>query len=312
LKTGTYRYDNNEAPISQTVGGFGDMGFDYARKFGKTEAGSITIGMGLPTGKYDHRRYDPKKTTVEHASLVTPELQAGTGIYNGSLSAEYTIDKDWGPIIIGCSYSAPFLELVDLVRGGAQNDVWEDEKNINEDMKGTSYMTTYGNWYQLPEPDLDLDSIYGPSLDTARYLADHARWAQEIAIKRKYYTLDGKELRGDFFGSSVGVKFAMGYKEESCVHSFQFGYSYKLAPEWYVRRINEMDATKWRKENLVAERVQEWYTAPVQRDRHSWNLSYGLEMSSMYFPVFMAGTMTIDGKRNLSFSSTLGVKGSFF
>jgi hypothetical protein len=310
LKNGTYRYDNNDAPITQTVGGFGDMGFDYARKFGKTESGSISLGMGLPTGKYNHRRYDPKNSGIgeDHTSLVTPELQTGTGIYNGSLSMEYTIDKDWGPIIIGCSYAAPFLELADLIRGCAQNDVWTDEKNIRQDFQGTSFTTTYGDWTHMLEPDITEDSITG--IVPPDSLAKHQQWANIIKIKQKYFTLEEKEIKGDFFGSSVGVRFAMGYKEESCVHSFQCGYSYKLVPEWYVRRIIN-DPAKPPVE-IMDERVKKWYAIAVPRDRHSWNFSYGLEMSSLYFPIFMAGTMTVDGKRNASFSGTLGVKGTFF
>jgi hypothetical protein len=44
-----------------------------------------------------------------------------------------------------------------------------------------------------------------------------------------------------------------------------------------------------------------------------WNVSYGLEISSLNFPIFLAGTLTLNGAGTVqAYTGTIGVKGSFF
>lgn len=326
IKEGTFEYDTNESKNTQMINGFGNMGFDCSYSFGETENMSVAWNLGLPTGRYDHRRADPGlmpmvgKNTV--TSLVTPELQPGNGLFSTGLALDYSIDKDWGPIMFGVSYSASFLNLSDLAQLGAQNDVWEQEKHIG-DIGGSSEESTYGLLH--PRPVLS-DAVYEISAsvsDTTQYEIDAAAWIanvvprinEKVDVAYHYYTRNedntrNDELHGDFFGNSIGANFAIGYKEEACVHSFGATYSYKLALDWYVRRPDPgVLATDTNTSTLV----REYWISPVESGgHHSFSVAYGLEISNMDFPVFVAGAAGFTETGFSNISGSVGIKGSFF
>jgi hypothetical protein len=309
------------------------------------------LALGLPTGKYDHRRYDKDQRTIYDTvgSLVTPELQGGTGLYSLSLVAEHTFDKDWGPVIVGGFFSKKFRTPKDLISGnwGAQNDVW-DRKNASDYklLRGTiDSAENYMTWNGLQRPD---STLYD-STKQAIYLDDYAQWVQRAdsvaaaygvtwntadekangldslfwnapypVITNNYYVRDKQgnkmdSLQGDFFGDIVGFNVAAGFKEEKCVHSLAFSYIFRLRPDWYVR-VKDTELGNFTVKD-IAGLTRSSSILPVLREnnRHLFNLTYGLEISSDYFPIFLAATMSIDGAGTIqSFNGTVGIQGSFF
>ncbi|MBL8026958.1 MAG: hypothetical protein JNL74_11140 [Fibrobacteres bacterium] len=310
-KSGTFELRQDQPPITQEVGGFGDMGLSFGRKFGESDQGNLTLTVGLPTGKYNHRRHDPthpsKASRDTLKTFVTPELQSGSGLYNLSFSYDYVLDKDWGPSIFGISYTAMIGSIsTPFSRNGfgAQNDIWSDDAIAWDLARPMTEEVPLYVWYDNDIPD-SLNSYKAYDL---------------VGVRNTYHVRDksGKDmgpLKGDYVGDVLGLNAAFGLKEEKCIHSLQFSYSYKISPDWYLRRVDQTELGK--KENRIKE-IDTYYQTillnPVIRDqgRHSFNLAYGLEISSDYFPFFLAGSMAFNTKEIMSFGATLGLKGSFF
>ena len=76
---------------------WGDLSLLLSRKFGMLGATSVNLTVGFPTAPHDllYDGYWP----------IAYDAQPGRGEYTFSLGAEHTIDRDWGPMIFGGSYS---------------------------------------------------------------------------------------------------------------------------------------------------------------------------------------------------------------
>jgi hypothetical protein len=80
-------------------------------------------------------------------------------------------------------------------------------------------------------------------------------------------------------------------------------------------RANQVDLTQKLTQNDYLGLTTNHYFTKVTRTNTTqlWNFSYGLEISSLNFPVFLAGTLTVDGAGSImGCTGTIGVKGSFF
>jgi hypothetical protein len=88
--------------------GFGDLSFLVTRKFGLEGHTSATLTLGIPIAEYD--RVD----SVPGNDLPVPyDAQLGKGVVTVGLTAEQSLDQDWGPVIVGGGYNY----------GGGKNDV---------------------------------------------------------------------------------------------------------------------------------------------------------------------------------------------
>jgi hypothetical protein len=236
------------------------------------------------------------------------------------------MDKDWGLVTFGFSYTSLFASPEDLAGTGAQNDVYSVNA-INEhdpfptlpDL-GSGGKMPYNQWMDWPE----IEPLAFKYDDPAEFSRDSAIWFDQAQYKQNdtvEYTIDGhyhvwdKEnnktgdpLDGDYFSNSIGANVAIGYKTESFVHSVQLNYSYKLSSEWYVRGADTAD--------VVYESdpyVKKIYLNPVLREeRHNFSIAYGLEMSSMTFPFFLGWNLAFNEKEFQNMTMSVGVRGSFF
>jgi hypothetical protein len=86
------------------TGPFGDMSLDISRGWGMSGNFKTALVVVIPTGRYDI----PEQLDL----ALRPELQLGGGVYGGSVRAQYTIDRDWGLITLGTSYSAGLLAML--------------------------------------------------------------------------------------------------------------------------------------------------------------------------------------------------------
>ena len=91
-----------EADLS--VSGLGDASLLISRKFGLEGRTSASLTLGIPTGEHD----------VQIQSYTLPyDAQPGKGVFTASLTVEQSLNRDWGPIIIGGGYNY----------GGGENDI---------------------------------------------------------------------------------------------------------------------------------------------------------------------------------------------
>jgi hypothetical protein len=84
--------------------GFGDLTLLATRQFGMEGDTSASISLGLPTAEYDR---------VIEGYDVDYDAQLGTGVMTFGLTAEHSLNNDWGPVIFGGGYNY----------GGGTNDI---------------------------------------------------------------------------------------------------------------------------------------------------------------------------------------------
>ena len=277
-KEGKYQFRNDASAkeISGHTGGIGDIGIDYSRKFGEIEALSLTLSSSIPTGKHNIRKNYPdpiiQGQTVDGKFYLPPELQLGTGVFSLSLSADYTLDKDWGPVLFGLTYTSMLRSFSDIIKTGAQNRLFKkDAAGKYEDFSGQKGIPVGA----LYASDKNEDSL-------------------------------GK-LRGDYFGNSIGASIAAGYRTERFVHSLQAVYTFKLSPDWYVRAEEPYVNI----ENPGTGEGWNYYLpAAVSEGRNSFSVSYGIEKSSFYCPVFFGLSASFTPSSFNGISGILGVKAS--
>jgi len=92
-----YKYyrDYRGLPVDVSNGGVGDVAAFITRRFGEINDTSLTLLVGLPTGKNDATyKMDP----------LTQEKQLGLGRYTGSATLDHTFDQTWGLIVAGGTF----------------------------------------------------------------------------------------------------------------------------------------------------------------------------------------------------------------
>ncbi|MBW1870805.1 MAG: hypothetical protein JRJ19_02005 [Deltaproteobacteria bacterium] len=72
--------------------GFGDVSLELTRKLGITNAHTLTLSLTAPSGAHD---------SVRKGVILPQRMQLGSGVMGASLTYEYTLDFDWGPMIFG-------------------------------------------------------------------------------------------------------------------------------------------------------------------------------------------------------------------
>jgi hypothetical protein len=92
-----------ESTYETRQGPFGDLSLDISRKWG--QSGEITTALfgAIPTGN-----------AAIMASNFTPQMpqnQLGGGLFSGGIRASYNIDKDWGIMNFGATYSAGLFAI---------------------------------------------------------------------------------------------------------------------------------------------------------------------------------------------------------
>ncbi len=79
------------------VDSWGDLSLLVSRKFGALGDTTANLTIGVPTAPYD----------VQHEGWwhIPYDAQPGRGNWTFSLGVEHTVDRDWGPMVFGGSYS---------------------------------------------------------------------------------------------------------------------------------------------------------------------------------------------------------------
>ncbi|KYF87146.1 hypothetical protein BE17_52640 [Sorangium cellulosum] len=93
-----YKYyrDYYGLPVDVSNSGVGDVAGFVTRRFGEINSTSLTLLVGVPTGVHDAQYKN---------DYLTQEKQLGLGKVSGSMTLDHTIDKTWGLIVLGGSFS---------------------------------------------------------------------------------------------------------------------------------------------------------------------------------------------------------------
>jgi len=94
--------DHPEGESEVAASGPGDLNLSVSRKFGIEGGLNASLSIGIPTGEF--KRYDGLTSLNQY--YYPSDAQLGTGVMTASLQVETSIDKDWGPIILGGGYNA--------------------------------------------------------------------------------------------------------------------------------------------------------------------------------------------------------------
>jgi hypothetical protein len=72
--------------------GFGDVTLLGTRRLGAINDTSVTLSVGLPTGRHDGNYME---------GLLRQDKQLGHGKFTGGLQIDHTLDNIWGPVVFG-------------------------------------------------------------------------------------------------------------------------------------------------------------------------------------------------------------------
>ena len=89
----------SKEPGTISTTGLGDISLSLSRPLGTENQFSLSVGLSLPTGRYDI--FQDGST-----DFVAAPGQMGTGVLSANGSLSLTKDKDWGLYIFGIDYSA--------------------------------------------------------------------------------------------------------------------------------------------------------------------------------------------------------------
>jgi hypothetical protein len=103
-KTGTAQNLSINPENERTIGGLGDLAFDFSKSIGMNGQYLFTLGLTFPTGQYDIKRVSDRVP-----EFLPVHLQKGTGLYNASLAIDRTIDIENGMWTFNLSYNHPFI-----------------------------------------------------------------------------------------------------------------------------------------------------------------------------------------------------------
>jgi hypothetical protein len=106
-KTGAVQYRSNQPEETRVTGGLGDISLDVSKSLGAQGNFSLGVGISLPTGQYD-----VKRGSDASAEFLPTSLQKGSGLYNGSLTIDYTKDVQNGLWLANVSFNYPFAARI--------------------------------------------------------------------------------------------------------------------------------------------------------------------------------------------------------
>jgi hypothetical protein len=91
-----------------STGMLSDLSLDMSKKWGME--GEITTGIALsfPTGSTNIPALQDNSSSL----LAPPYFQTGSGMFGASARVEYLMDRDWGFVNIGASYSGSFFAMI--------------------------------------------------------------------------------------------------------------------------------------------------------------------------------------------------------
>jgi hypothetical protein len=145
------------------TGPLGDMSLDLSKRWGAVGNVRTGLTLGLPTGRY-------RIQTSE--SICQPEMQLGAGLFTAGGRIDCTIDRDWGLITLGGSYSGGFF--------GVMTRSWKYDTVISRPMSDKRQLRYARHFSHWPSGKT---SGWGAVNDEGAVLPDVASAFVDIGIK---------------------------------------------------------------------------------------------------------------------------------
>jgi hypothetical protein len=196
--------------LNRITGGLGDFSLGLNRLFGDANEHSAGLSFTLPTGQHDIKRLHAKSLTGtvndgrDDTRWMSPFVQPGAGLYNASLSYEYTSTKDWGLVIWGASYSAAFA--------------W-DNWGCRDQVAGT-----------IDDKVLSCQSAAPSGLTWKLWELQHQEWGGDPKSWTESYGAPGTGATG---ADGLSIFGYIGHKEEASTQNVGLTLSVPLAPTYY-------------------------------------------------------------------------------
>ena len=258
------------------TGLLGDLSLDVTKKWGMQGNLRSALTFTLPTGAYD---------IYTSQTIHQPEMQLGSGTINAGVRFDYTIDKDWGLITLGTSYSAGFW--------GMRTKTWEYDTSI-----------------QMPVPaEKGLASArygWGSINDVGTVQPDMVSWFADVGFKMESmmhgicltYSLPTRDALYEDRNNTVTNWYNNDQTRPNYVPTIELAQSMADTSVTYAGKNPLVTTTlpdgRW----VIMERVQ------MKRPAYpGLTLQYSLEKSDSYVPLLFGGAVRMDYNNGFYFAA---------
>jgi hypothetical protein len=274
----------------QMTGPFGDMSLDMSRAWGVAGNFRTALVAVFPTGRYD--------IPEQIDQTLRPELQLGSGVFGASARAQYTIDRDWGLITVGTSYSAGLFAML--------TKDYDYDKTLNKVVSSKkSFQSARDGW--------------GSVNDAGLINPDYVNIFTDFGIKTGELTHGlalsfSQPLRTGI--QEDRTKEVTGWSGTDAASSPYF--PTKSIAQQYADTLSSMSGTGKQYEHpyvVGTTKTGNWVVVDhIQKPRRTLpglSLQYSIEKGDMVFPILVGGNVRVEfdkGIRFAAFTGGLGVK----
>lgn len=274
----------------QMTGPFGDMSLDMSRSWGNTGNFKTALAAVFPTGRYD--------IPEQIDRTLRPELQLGSGVYGASARVQYVIDRDWGLVTVGTSYSAGLFAMLtkDYDYDQTLNKVVSSTKNFQSARDGWGSVNDAG----LVNPDyVNIFTDFG--IKTGE-LTHGLALSFSQPLRKGILEDRTKEVTGWSGADATAIPY----------------FPTKSAAQQYADTLSSMSGTGKQYEHpsvVGTNKTGNWVVVDhIQKPRKTLpglSMQYSVEKGDMVFPILVGGNVRVEfdkGIRFAAFTGGLGVK----
>lgn len=281
-----------EAYGSRTVG-IGDLGLEARRRLGSRGQIGVALSASIPTGRYDI------PNTLELPMVA--ELQLGSGLWGGGVSADYTMDWGMGMATVGGSFSAGLLSVQTTEYGFDTSD----SRAVSVDRSLMSARDGWGARNDLGEVQPDNVGLFVDAGVKTRALVHGLGASLSLPLR------DGaSELREKLIDSDFGTDPSMPHYFASRAEAQRFADS----------RLDRDGLPQYEDPHVVGtDRRGRWVVMDHKTVRRpaspSLSLQYSVEKAHAVMPVLVGGGVRLEFDHGVSLGGVhfgVGVKYPFF
>ncbi len=281
--------------LGTRTGLLGDMSFDVGLNWGSSVFFNSALSFGFPTGRY--RIHVPGS----NARYVLPEMQLGSGVFSISPRFQVTVDRDWGILTGGFSYSMGMLAVktdtygydstadrIERVKRSLQ--ISRDEFGAINDI-GNKTPDAFSLFYNIGIKREGV--VHGFDITYSDYLSkgSYDQWEKRLTRWSAFDSTSDEYFRNQASAQFHADTLGLGTNELEYESPIVAGYT---------------SAGRW----VVYERIKKSRNAPS-----SLSIQYSLEKNDMNVPLLFGGIIKFDfddGIRLGSLALGMGIKFGVF
>ncbi|MGB7566278.1 MAG: hypothetical protein WBM07_00345 [Chitinivibrionales bacterium] len=282
-----------------STGTISDMSLDLSKKWGMEGAVTTGISLSFPTGSTDI----PQLQDFTSSNLAPPYFQTGSGMFGGSARVEYLMDRDWGFINVGASYSGGFFAMI------------TDEYNIDTDNITPKPVSAHKTFKFSREGWGGINDEGTISPDNVSMYVDLEKkvssFAHGISLCFSFPLRNGRWQQGNYNPTDISstdpnatTYFATKGQAQQYVDTVRDQYGRLLYPNpVVVGTWNDGAEKKWAIEQY------DWIKLNTYP---SVTLQYSIEKSDAIFPILLGGMVRFEFDQGIKFASLSGGVGFKF